>query len=228
MSWVKYNLLGRAYRALTGQTADLLKMQDVNGNTLAAFEPAGTLRFENDGTVWDDVRIVPSAFDFAGNSDPTLTTWQPGGSGTTYRVYAFQKGDEAFFSCQIPHAVKQGSTIYAHVHWSPRDRGVTEAGAVVAWGLDYSFANIHGVFPSSSNLPLPSICTGTNDLHEISPDLAITTPDLSLSSMLICRLYRDTTGDTWAGSQVATSPILLEFDLHVEIDTLGSRLIRTK
>ena len=43
--------------------------------------------------------------------------------------------------------------------------------------------------------------------------------------MLVCRLYREDTGadDTWTGGTNATSPALLEFDIHFEIDTMGSR-----
>nr|NIT56081.1 hypothetical protein [Fodinibius sp.]NIW44238.1 hypothetical protein [Gammaproteobacteria bacterium]NIX55395.1 hypothetical protein [candidate division Zixibacteria bacterium]NIY24664.1 hypothetical protein [Fodinibius sp.] len=42
---------------------------------------------------WDDIRIVPGAFQFAGLSDPTLADWQPGGAGAIFKLYEFASGD---------------------------------------------------------------------------------------------------------------------------------------
>jgi hypothetical protein len=227
MGAVIYNSNGIAHEAVTGQTADLVQYKDSSGNTLAAFEPDGTLRLENAGMVWDDLRIVPSAFDFAGSSDPELSTWRPGATGTTYRVYIFQSGDEAFFSCQIPHKYKPEGAIRAHVHWTPGKRGATEDGNTVAWKLDYSFASIHGVFPSSQTVDLTDTCEGTDDQHLMSPDILLDTTGVGISAMMLGRVYRDT-GDTWTGSIAAQSPIFLEFDLHFQIDTIGSRQYNAK
>lgn len=81
--------------------------------------------------VWDDVRIVPSSFDFAGNHDPVIVNFQPGGSGTTFKVWEFALDDEAFFSVQLPHGYKVGSDIKAHIHWTPGARGNEEIGKAV-------------------------------------------------------------------------------------------------
>ena len=131
------------------------------------FETDGTLEFHGNATVWDDLRIVPGAFQFAGNADPTLQTWQPGGAGTEFKVYKFKENDEVFFTCQIPHSYKEGTDIGAHLHWTPGDRGVAEGTAVVAWKLDYSWANIDAVFASSATVDLSDACQSTNDLSLI-------------------------------------------------------------
>lgn len=179
-----------------------------------------TVELQN--TVWDDLRIVPGAFQFAGVSDPTLDTWQPDGSGATFRVYKFQTNDEVFFTCQLPHTYKLETDLKAHMHWAPHSRGITESGNTVNWALDYSWANKNSAFASSSTIAIPGTCSGTNDLHEKTSSVTITGTGKGISSMLICRLYRNT-GDTWVGTTAAQSPAILEFDLHFEINTQGSR-----
>ena len=174
--------------------------------------------------VWDDLRIVPSAFDLPGSAYPSVGDYQTGGSGTTFKVYQFAKGDMAFFTCQIPHGYKQGEDIKVHVHWTPRDRGTEESGNAVAWKIDYSWANIDAAFGASATVDLTDTCTGTDHLHEITSDATVTGTSKNISSMLICKIYRaDVGGDTWSGTTAAQLPVLLEVDFHVPIDTIGSR-----
>jgi len=173
-------------------------------------------------SVWDDLRIVPGAFSFSGTSDPVLGTWQPGGSGTTMRVWQFKQNDQVFFTCQLPHSYKQGTDLEAHVHWTPRQRGVTESGKTVHWELDYSWADINGAFGVAANIDLHDTVDGTDDKHQVAGSTTISASGNMISSMLICRLWRNST-DSWAGASNANSPVVLEFDLHFEIDIAGSR-----
>jgi len=173
-------------------------------------------------TVWDDLRIIPGAFEFAGTSDPSLENWQPGGSGPVFKIRKFKSGDEVFFTCQIPHGYKEGTNIGVHLHWTPADRGNEESGNTVAWKLDYSWANRKAVFPSGSTADMTDTCTGTDDYHEVTASIPITGTGKTISGMLTCRLYRDA-GDTWAGITGAQSPGILEDDIHFEADTMGSR-----
>ena len=194
------------------------------------FEGDGTLKMVGNATVWDDLRIVPGAFQFPGNQDPALQDWRPGGAGTTYKVYKFIKNDEVHASCQIPHNYKEGSDVYFHIHWTPAGRGNEESGAYVGWKVDYSVANIDGVFGSSATVDLSHACTGTDDYHEMTPDILVSGAGWTVSSILYLRIYRSDTGtdDTWASANASESPVLLEFDIHYEINTIGSRLRLTK
>ena len=181
----------------------------------------------NEETVWDDLLINSGLFKFAGSNDPTWRDWQPAGSGTTFKVLKFEKNDEIFFSCQMPHTYKNGSDIRVHVHWTPCDRGVAESGNSVGWKIDLSWASINtGSFPASTTYDMQSVCTGTNDYHEVGALLSpyIDGTGQTISSMLICRLYRTDTGtdDTWVGT-TTQSPALLQCDFHHEIDMNGSR-----
>jgi len=175
-----------------------------------------------DGVAWEDLRMVPGAFDFAGASDPVLSNWQPGGAGATFKVFEFNNGNEVFFTCQMPHAYKEGTDLKPHVHWSPRARGVAENGNTVAWKLDVAIANVEGVFLSSITVDLTDVCAGVNERHEISPSGTINGTGLTISHVLVCRLYRDV-GDSWSLNTLGNRPVLLEFDIHFEKDTPGSR-----
>lgn len=176
-----------------------------------------------DETVWEDLRIVPGAFEFAGVSDPTLSDWQPGGSGATFKIWKFQENDEVFFTCQLPHSYKEGTDIKAHLHWTPADRGNEENGNDVDWRLDYSWANQDGTFPSSATVAMLDTCDGADDKHQMTTTVTISGTGKTVSSMVVCRLYRDPTNDTWVGITAVQSPGILEFDFHHEVDTLGSR-----
>lgn len=207
------------YAAIIDGTGDITaKSVTITGNNALELED----------TVYDDLLINSGLFRFAGNSDPVWGDWQPTGSGTTFKVLQFAKNDEVFFSCQLPHTYKEGTDIYAHVHWTPRDRGNEEDGNYVGWKFDYTWCNINdGTFPASSTIDMSDTCSGTDDYHEVSAGLT----DMSgtgkmISSMLMGRLYRTDTGtdDTWVGTSNAQLPALLQFDLHHEIDTLGSRM----
>jgi hypothetical protein len=187
---------------------------------------ARSFRLRN--TVWDDLRILPTTFDFAGNADPVVVGYQPGGSGTTFRLYEFAVNDEGFFTVQMPHAWKVGTALYPHVHWTPGARGNEEAAKVVGWNLDYSIASINGLFYASRTISLASACTGTDHYHEISGGGSMPMDGIGLSAMILGRLYRTGTGDTWSSTSSGQLPLLLELDFHYEIDSLGSDDERAK
>jgi hypothetical protein len=183
----------------------------------------GEMTFNGDATVWDDIRIIPNVFDVPGGTDPDIIDYQPAGSGTTFKVYAFVKGDQGFFTVQLPHDYKEGSTMKAHVHWTPGPRGVAENGKVVQWRLDYSFAAIGSNFPASSTVALSDACDGTNHKHQMTDEADISGVGLTISSQMWGRLYRwNDASDTWAGTG-ANLPIFIEFDLHYEKDSCGSK-----
>lgn len=193
----------------------------------SGFESDGTHVMYGDATVWDDLRIVPGAFDYAGTGDPVLIDYQPGGSGTTFKVYSFQASQQAFFTVQVPHGYQHDSSIFAHVHWTPGTRGNEESGKTVAWKLDYSWANIDGNFGASNVVDMTDTCDGTDHKHQMTSDIEISGTGKHISSMLICRIFRDT-GDNWVGTTAAQSPIFLEIDFHFMSNTQGSRTISTK
>lgn len=197
---------------------------DHDAGNESVFESGGTLRFDGDATVWDDMRVIPGSFDRPGVSDPDLVAYAPGGGGNTY-LWEFAKNDIASFTIQIPHSYKEGTDIYVHIHWTPGTRGNEENGATVGWKIDYSWANVNAAFGALATLDLSDACDGTDHKHQKTPDIVISGTGKTLSSMLMCNIKRTDTGtdDTWAGTSSGQLPFLLEIDFHYEIDTVGSR-----
>ena len=182
--------------------------------------------------VWDDIRIVPTAFDFAGSTDPTLVDFRPTGAGLITKLYEFALDDKAYFTVQLPHKYKTGTDIYVHAHWTPGTRGTEETTHTVGWKVIYSWANIGDTFPVMATADLSDACQSTDDQHLMTPDIVIDghTVAKGISSQLACYITRTDTGgdDTWASSTTGQLPLLLEVDFHYQVDTMGSRTISSK
>lgn len=183
---------------------------------------AGTAR------AWDDIRVEPTVRS-AGVNVPSFSQWFTNGAGSRgVYLYTFDNAlvaaqKEIFFTCQLPHAWAQ-TDLYMHVHWLA---ATTAASSKIRWGLEYTWANPGVVFGNTTLIyadtaagsPAP---TGTTDRkHEITEFAAMTpTADQQgMSSMLICRLWRDSANaaDTYTGDVG-----LLYVDAHFELDKLGS------
>ncbi len=172
-------------------------------------------------TYWEDLQVPVSSVKVQGASH--TPDW--GAFLTTLQILWFDAGtmEQVFFVAQLPHTYKEGTNIEAHVHWTPSINGV-QANHTVRWGLEYSWANIGATFPNtptiiygSAHMPSEQLVTNrhyTNSLGQI------TGTGKTISSMLICRLFRDATdngADTYTGDAG-----LLEFDFHYEVDRPGS------
>jgi len=99
----------------------------------------------------------------------------------------------------------------------------------VQWGLEYTWASLGGTYGNTTLITTNTTTSGDNPLvideHYISEFAAISGAGHTISSMLICRIYRDATDpaddyDNDAG--------LLEIDFHFERDTVGSEERLTK
>jgi hypothetical protein len=182
-----------------------------------------TIELQN--VVYDDLRVTPAGFDRAGVADPSLVSYTPTGSAIATYLYEFQKDDIAYFTVQLPHTYKTGQDIKVHVHWTPGLRGNEESGKYVGWKVDYTWANINGTFGAMGTADLSDVCDGTDDKHQMTPEVTITGSGKGISSMLICNIKRTDTGtdDTWTGTASGALPMILEIDFHFPIDTVGSR-----
>jgi hypothetical protein len=190
----------------------------------------GELTMLGTATVWDDVRILPGSFDRPGSSDPSIVSYTPTGSSIATYLWEFAKNNIASFTAQLPHSYKQGSDILVHIHWTPGLRGSAESGNTVGWKIDYTWANVNGTFGAMSTADLSDACDGTNDKHQMTPEVTITGTSKNISSMLLCNVKRTDTGadDTWAGTASGQLPMLLEIDFHFEMDTIGSKTSSSK
>lgn len=118
---------------------------------------------------------------------------------------------------QFPHSRKLSSDIHAHIHWSPTTTG---AGSVY-WLLEYVVADIDGTFPGTySSKQYTDAADGVLNKHQLAPFPVISSIGSAVSTMMCWRLSRvgGELADDYAGDAR-----LLEFDLHYQIDTVGSR-----
>jgi hypothetical protein len=170
---------------------------------------------------WEDIRIA-GANTRVGVTAPAVGTFGPSGS---LRVLRFEQNhhDEIYFEIQMPHAWKEGSNIYPHVHWAP----VSATAGNVVWQLDYTWANPAGTFGAPATMTSDATAAGgTAWVHKISVlkdgsgNAYIAGAGKTISSMLVCRLHRD----AGAGADtLAADAAFLEFDIHYEVDGFGSR-----
>ena len=181
------------------------------------FEADGTLIFNGDATTWEDVQIPGYSTRFFGGNAPTFAVW----NGSTLYLPEFDDDagdDQVYFTVQIPHAWKEGSTIYPHVHFVADN--APASGTTVEWGLEYTWTSVNGTFSTSSTIYGSTDGIGT-DVHEVVGLGGIDGTGQKISSMLICRLFRNASGAT---DDFEGNIMLLQFDIHYEVNSAGSRL----
>lgn len=199
-----------------------------NGTDGFVVETDGTVRVEGAATTWDDLR-VPLSMPSTGKVLPDYASFPYGQADPATYINWFKSSgiDEMYFVVQMPHAWSEGTFIYPHIHWSP---SVSNSGAV-RWGLQYAWANIGEDFPAYSTIYgtaiVPADATLTKSRMYLTPLGAggIDGTGKKISSMLVCRIFRDgdNAADTFSGLAGA-----LEIDFHYEVNTMGSRTEYTK
>lgn len=176
-------------------------------------------------TVWDDLMIPGTSVKATGNSPPDMAGGFAGDN--TLDLYVFDGVntlEQVFFTIQLPHCWKQGSTIYPHVHISPtHTNGGDTNERVIRFSLEYTWANIWDTFGATATLNLDSDAFVPNTSqwkHLLCKNATgIDGTGKTLSSMLVCRLFRDPAD---AADTYPQDVAFLQFDIHYEIDSLGS------
>lgn len=171
---------------------------------------------------WDDLTVAAQDVKLHGVTDPdwvslTDNLLVPGFDGAGVR------DEEVFFAKQLPHGFDGATAISPHIHWCPDDAGA----GVVRWGLEYSWAAIGTVFPSSTTIYVNADTPESAKQHTLSSFADIDVPaSVGLSSMIVCRLFRN--GSAAADTYDGQDALFLEFDFHIKKDSLGSTSESTK
>lgn len=200
--------------------------QEVKINNNLVIEADGTVRMDADATTWNDLMIFPDATTRTGSNPPTYSRFLDNGSssqGVFLNMFSASEEQELYFTMQIPHSYKAGTTLNPHVHWTTVSG--TPSGTNVVWGLEYTIVSIGGHFSNTSIIYATSVISaigtpsGTKQ-HLINDFPPISGTGIGISTVLVCRLFRATgnSGDTF-GNEVG----LLGFDVHYQSDTFGSR-----
>lgn len=161
---------------------------------------------------WDDLRF-PAGNLKAGSSG--VPTWN-----NTYGLQEFAINDYLFCQIQLPHAWKKGSNLHPHFHWMK----ITSASGFVNWQLEYRWVKIGETMEGSWTTladETPDVSDGDTAWQHALTEVGVIPVDstVELSDMLVCKLSRVAT----SGASYGTRAALLEFDVHFEIDSFGSR-----
>lgn len=204
-----------------------------NSGSHLSIEPDGTLVMKGQSTVFNDLMVYPDATTKGGSNSPVWSLFKNDGANTPSQgvflwMFSPTTEQEIYFSVQIPHSYKVGTSIYPHVHWTTTTG--TPSGTNVVWGLEYTVMKIGGNFGSTnfstSNSVIPPVGTPSGvGQHLITAFPAISGNGIEISTILVCRLFRKAADglDTFANSVG-----LLGFDIHYESDTQGSHTEYTK
>ena len=176
--------------------------------------------------VWNDLRIPAISTKLGGSKDPHFVKVYDNGSGSQgVFTYAFDASteEELYFMVQIPHGWVYGTALDPHIHWIAKANGTGTQ--KVSWGLEYTVAKIGGTFGNTTIIygneahVVETIAAGKHYLTDLTA-IDMTGVD-GVSTMLICRVFRDATG---AGltDDFASDAYILEIDFHYQLDHFGS------
>jgi hypothetical protein len=203
-------------------------------NNSVKITKGGELTLEGNSTRYEDLRIEPVART-TGTNAPSFEKWRDTGTGSR-GVYLYSFDDalvasekEIFFTMQTPHQIKLGAPISLHVHWIGN---VNDTLASPRWGLEYTWKNIgedfgttNIIYTMSGNVtPLGTEYDIVQYRHYLS-EFNDLTPDSSqdgLSSILIGRLFRNSSAVEDTYNETANKCGLLYIDFHYEVDSFGS------
>lgn len=197
-----------------------------DGTSQASIAADGTITLEGDATVFVDLNVPVFSTSNSSSNPPTPARLQRNAAGTSQGVFTYffsaSSEQELYFTVQLPHQWKEGSNILPHVHWA----ATSDVNAnKVRWGLEYTWINVGGNFETTTTEygEDPIVTNGTVSAYEhaITPiGSGINATGKTISSYLVCRIFRDATAGT---DNFSGSAGLLGIDFHLELDALGSR-----
>ena len=189
------------------------------GLNRAKFEDDGTLVFEGDATVYDDLLTS-----FAGlrlNSVVGKVAYDYNENGVTFKsgVSITTANDIVNLNFQYPHKAKTNGLLNLHIHWEQDD---TYANKAIQWSVKYRIHSNNSAKVTTWTTVVVEATDANNafdyvsgTLNQITPLVDIDMTGASISSVIQIKLAR---------TDSATGDILGTFcDSHFQIDTLGSR-----
>lgn len=160
------------------------------------------------GVVWDDLKFPATRLRQGATLKPDFDTTNIG--------LLFPQNDAteiAYIIGQFPHARKNGSNISPHIHF------IQDEAATPIFKIDYRWYK-NGGDPTGSFTTITAstfaftYTSGSIMQIAIFPDIDGSTID-KVSSIIDIRLYRD-------DNNVTGDVLLKEFDIHYQVDSLGS------
>ena len=196
---------------------------DFAGGNYTTTEADGTVEFNGDATVWNDIYFPMSSGRIGGANQPTWAAFQ----GNTME-YTFAINDYIHLPSQeIAHSYKEGSNICLHVHivLDGSDVGNTD----VNYEIEYTIGDINEVMSAAAVVTSGDhiIVGGTADRTHLSIEIHdIIGTNLLIQAALKMRFRRIAL--VGGGNAPSNDPFVLMVGAHIEEDTIGSRTEHAK
>jgi hypothetical protein len=166
---------------------------------------------------WDDLRSPASAINPAGSAAAATVDQEDGGL-----IFANGAVQTIATWFQMPHAWKEGSDIYLHVHWHKLATGTMTG--TVKWQTKYEWTNIGATRAGFSAFADGSESVPNSNIalkHAMFHFPVISGAGKTKSSMICVVLQRLSSG---AGADTfGANAKLLEIDIHYQVDKFGSQ-----
>lgn len=181
--------------------------------TVGDFELRSFFETVNKLPQWDDLRFPVSQLKAGPISPPDWV--QLSGLGNIFVLgFSHVTTEDVYFVVQLPHSWVEGSELHPHIHWT----SATGNTGNVAWGLEYTIAGYKDSF-NTATVDTIVVANPSQYEHSIAAFSPIRMSGKTISSILLCRLYRDSSSVLDTLNEDAN---LLEIDFHYQKDTWGS------
>lgn len=210
----------------TTQTDDVAQIGDVSAGNYTAIEDDGTMRAVGTASCFRDEQ---NELTKAALQNPSSDLVFDFVEGTLDFENDCDLNTYAIMNVQVNHDWKAGSDVEPHIHWFQNQN------AIPNWLIQYRWQReCQAKTTSWTSLEWQSnVCSYVSGtINQITSFGAITPPaNYGVSDILQFRVIRDcdndsglfTGADAYTGDAEATS-----FDVHIEVDTLGSRQLYAK
>lgn len=178
-----------------------------------------TQQWESDAYPWVDVDF-PIIVRSAGANRPELAT-------INGNLQMPQWGINDFNMCEsqeMIHGWKEGSELFWHIHLTTN--GLDANARYVRFELEYGYADVSGVWVFPAVITTPDILIPANTPNEtmMIMSLGSFTPAIKIGGHVVARLRRIAS----VGAAPTNDPWIPMLQMHIQLDTLGSRNIGSK
>lgn len=165
---------------------------------------------QTDGA-WEDLRFPAQAINIPGPAG--APTWD-----TTNIGHGFSSSaqNDLQMVVQFPHSWKEGTEVRPHIHWEP-GTGFT-VGQAAVWCLYVRWRNNGQTTTAQTAYTVTTTVSHTLALL-ITEFPALSGTGMDISSIMDLQLSRLSLA---TGDDMAATAILKEFDIHYQVDSLGS------
>jgi hypothetical protein len=170
--------------------------------------------------VWVDIDF-PIIIKTTGTGIPTLGTLMG-----TLIAPIWQVNDNNMCEGQeLIHGWKEGSQCFWHIHLITNGTDTTDR--YVKFQIEYTWATLNGVLQpitTTDSLELVIPANTLNRTHKIYPIASFTPTEAKISTQVYAKLYRIAS----TGTAPTLDPFVPMLQMHVQVDTIGSRRLGNK